>query len=160
LGNLNFGFPPVKIGGQVFRASIFGFRVYLKSKEQKMSRVKRGTIKKKKRRSILSKAKGFVAGRSKLYTVAKDAVRKSMVYAYRDRRTKKRSFRSLWIQRINAAARSHDMTYSQLIDGLAKADVEVNRKVLADMAVNDPASFASLAEIAKKNIAVNKEKST
>ncbi|MDD5455115.1 MAG: 50S ribosomal protein L20 [Candidatus Ratteibacteria bacterium] len=117
-----------------------------------MPRVKRGTIKKKKRRSILSKAKGYVAGRSKLYTVAKDAVRKGLVYAYRDRRTRKRNFRSLWIQRINAACRSQGITYSQMIDGLAKAKIELNRKVLADIAVNDPASFASLVEIAKKNI--------
>ncbi|MBU1630373.1 MAG: 50S ribosomal protein L20, partial [Candidatus Omnitrophica bacterium] len=99
-----------------------------------MSRVKRGTIKKKKRRRILGKAKGYVDGRSKLYTVAKDAVQKGLVYAYRDRRTKKRNFRSLWIQRINAATRSQGITYSQLIDGLAKASVEINRKMLAEMA--------------------------
>jgi large subunit ribosomal protein L20 len=117
-----------------------------------MSRVKRGTIKKKKRRSILSKAKGYVAGRSKLYTVAKDAVQKGLVYAYRDRRTRKRNFRSLWIQRINAATRSQGITYSQLVDGLAKAKIELNRKILADIAVNDPASFSSLVGIAKKHI--------
>ena len=117
-----------------------------------MPRVKRGIIKKKKRRRILAKAKGYYAGRSKLYTVAKDAVQKGLVYAYRDRRTRKRNFRSLWIQRINAACRSQGITYSQLIDGLAKSQIELNRKVLADIAVNDPASFSALVEIAKKNI--------
>jgi large subunit ribosomal protein L20 len=117
-----------------------------------MARVKRGTIKKKKRRKILSQAKGYVAGRSKLYTVAKPAVEKGLAYAYRDRRTRKREFRALWIERINAASRSHDITYSQLIDGLAKAKIEINRKVLAEMAVNDPASFSSLVEVAKKHI--------
>jgi len=125
-----------------------------------MPRVKRGTIKKKKRRRILGQAKGYVAGRSKLYTVAKDAVQKGLVYAYRDRRTRKRNFRSLWIERINAAARNHDITYSQLIDGLAKANVEINRKVLADMAVNDSASFSSLVEIAKKHITVKPAKAS
>jgi large subunit ribosomal protein L20 len=119
-----------------------------------MSRVKRGTIKKKKRRKVLSQAKGYVAGRSKLYTVAKDAVQKGLIYAYRDRRTRKRNFRSLWIQRINAATRSQGITYSQLIDGLAKAKIEINRKMLADMAVKDPASFSLLVEMAKKHITV------
>jgi large subunit ribosomal protein L20 len=122
-----------------------------------MARVKRGTIKKKKRRKVLSQAKGYVAGRSKLYTVAKTAVEKGLIYAYRDRRTKKRNFRSLWIERINAASRSHDITYSQLINGLAKANVEINRKMLADMAVNDPDSFSSLVEVAKKHITSNAE---
>jgi len=125
-----------------------------------MPRVKRGTIKKKKRRKILGQAKGYVAGRSKLYTVAKDAVQKGLVYAYRDRRVRKRNFRSLWIERINAAARNHDITYSQFIDGLAKANVEINRKVLADMAVNDSASFSSLVEIAKKHITVKPAKAS
>ncbi|MBU0534248.1 MAG: 50S ribosomal protein L20 [Candidatus Omnitrophica bacterium] len=125
-----------------------------------MSRVKRGTIKKKKRRRILGKAKGYVAGRSKLYTVAKDAVQKGLVYAYRDRRTKKRNFRSLWIQRINAATRSQGITYSQLIDGLAKANVEINRKMLAEMAVNAPESFSALVEIAKKHITVKPAKAS
>ncbi len=117
-----------------------------------MSRVKRGTIKKKKRRAILSQAKGYRGARSKLYTVAKTAVERALVYAYRDRRRRKRQFRSLWIERINAACRSQGIIYSQLIDGLAKAKIEIDRKVLADMAVNDPASFSSLVEIAKKHI--------
>ncbi len=125
-----------------------------------MPRVKRGTIKKKKRRRVLGQAKGYVAGRSKLYTTAKDAVRKGLVYAYRDRRTRKRNFRSLWIQRINAACRSQDMTYSQLIDGLAKAKIEINRKMLADMTVNDPASFSALVEVAKKHIEVKPVKAS
>ena len=125
-----------------------------------MSRVKRGTIKKKKRRRILSQAKGYVAGRSKLYTVAKDAVQKGLLYAYRDRRTRKRNFRSLWIQRLNAASRNHGITYSQLIDGLAKAKIEINRKMLADIAVNDPVSFSSLVEVAKKHITVKPAKAS
>lgn len=117
-----------------------------------MSRVKRGTLKKKKRRAILSQAKGYVAGRSKLYTVAKAAVEKGLVFAYRDRKRRKRQFRSLWIERINAACRSQGIIYSQLIDGLAKAKIEIDRKILADMAVNDPVSFSLLVEIAKKHI--------
>ena len=107
---------------------------------------------KKKRRAVLSQAKGYVGARSKLYTVAKAAVERGLVYAYRDRKRRKRQFRSLWIERINAASRSQDITYSQLIDGLAKAKIEIDRKILADMAVNDPASFSSLVEIAKKHI--------
>ena len=117
-----------------------------------MPRVKRGTIKKKKRRRVLSQAKGYVAGRSKLYTVAKDAVNKGLVYAYRDRRTRKRNFRGLWIQRINAATRAQGITYSQLINGLSKAKIEINRKILADLAVSEPESFSALVEVAKKNI--------
>ena len=117
-----------------------------------MSRVKRGTIKKKKRRAVLSQAKGYVGARSKLYTVAKAAVERGLVYAYRDRKRRKRQFRSLWIERINAASRSQGITYSQLIDGLAKAKIEINRKMLADLAVTDPESFSSLVEVAKKHI--------
>ncbi|HIE44479.1 MAG TPA: 50S ribosomal protein L20 [Candidatus Omnitrophica bacterium] len=118
-----------------------------------MPRVKRGIIKKKKRRKILSQAKGYVGGRSKLYTVAKSAVEKGLTYAYRDRRRKKREFRSLWIERINAASRNHDITYSQLMYGLGKAKLGINRKMLAEIALNDPASFSSLVEVAKKHIA-------
>ena len=125
-----------------------------------MPRVKRGTIKKKKRRRVLSKAKGYVAGRSKLYTVAKDAVQKGLVYAYRDRRTRKRNFRGLWIQRINAACRPQGITYSQLINGLAKAKIEINRKILADLAVNEPASFSELVEVAKKHTAAKPAKAS
>lgn len=117
-----------------------------------MSRVKRGTIKKKKRRKYLSQARGYVAGRSKLYTVARAAVERGLAYAYRDRRTKKREIRALWIERINAASRANGLTYSQFMNGLSKAKVDINRKVLADMAVNDPTSFSSLVEVAKKHI--------
>ena len=120
-----------------------------------MARVKRGTIKKKKRRKILSQAKGYVGGRGKLYTVARKAVEKGLIYAYRDRRKKKGEFRGLWIERINASARNHGITYSQFMNGLTKANIEINRKVLAEMAVNDPASFTSLVELAKRHLSPN-----
>jgi len=114
-----------------------------------MPRVKRGTIKSKKHRKVLSQAKGYVGGRSKLYRTAKEAVARALAYAYRDRRRKKRDFRKLWIERINAGARKEGLKYSELIAGLQKANIELNRKILADMAVNDPASFSSLVEVAK-----------
>jgi large subunit ribosomal protein L20 len=91
-------------------------------------------------------------GRSKLYKSAKENVERGLRYAYRDRRQKKRDFRRLWIVRINAAARTHDLSYSRFMSGLKKAGVEINRKVLADLAVRDPAAFGELAEVAKKSL--------
>lgn len=114
-----------------------------------MARVKRGVTAKARHRKILSKAKGYYGARRKIFRVAKQAVIKAGQYAYRDRRQRKRQFRSLWIVRINAAARDNGLSYSRLINGLKRADIDVDRKVLADIAVHDPEGFAALAEAAK-----------
>ncbi len=117
-----------------------------------MSRVKRGKTSQRRKKRIMKQAKGFVGARSRLFRTAVEAVEKSMKYAYRDRKQRKRQFRRLWITRINAAARMNDLSYSQLINGLTKSNVEVDRKMLAEMAVNDPAGFAELAEKAKAGL--------
>ncbi len=114
-----------------------------------MARVKRGVIAKARHKKVLDKAKGYYGARRKSYRVAKQAVTKSGQYAYRDRRQRKRQFRALWIARINAGARLHGLSYSRLIDGLKKAEVEIDRKVLADLAVHDAAAFGAIAETAK-----------
>ena len=114
-----------------------------------MARVKRAVNAQKKRRSTLEKASGYRGQRSRLYRKAKEQVTHSLVYAYRDRRARKGDFRKLWIQRINAGARAEGMTYNRLIQGLKLAGVEVDRRVLADMAVNDAAAFAALVQVAK-----------
>lgn len=113
-----------------------------------MPRAKNNVASRRRRKKILKQAKGYRGGRSKQIRTAKDAVDRAGQYAYRDRRQKKRSFRALWIVRINAAAREHGTTYSQLISGLNKAGVEVNRKVLADLAVTSPDAFKALVETA------------
>jgi large subunit ribosomal protein L20 len=117
-----------------------------------VARVKRAVNAQKKRRVTLERASGYRGQRSRLYRKAKEQVTHSLVYSYRDRRAKKGEFRKLWIQRINAAARAHGMTYNRFIQGLKAAGVEVDRKILADMAVNDTATFASLVELAKANV--------
>lgn len=114
-----------------------------------MTRVKRSVHAKKKRRETLERAKGFRGGANSHYKKAKEAVLKADSYAYRDRRNKKRDFRRLWITRINAAARLNGMSYSQFIHGVQAAGLELDRKVLADMAVRDPEGFAGIAEVAK-----------
>mgnify|MGYP005672850567 CR=1 FL=1 len=114
-----------------------------------MPRVKRGVTAKARHKKVLKKAKGYYGARSRVYRVAKQAVIKAAQYAYRDRRQRKRQFRALWIQRINAAARLNGLSYSRFVNGLLKADIEVDRKVLADIAVNDAKGFSSLAEKAK-----------
>ncbi len=96
-------------------------------------------------------AKGYVSGRRRLYRTAVDAVHRALAYAYRDRRTRKRDFRRLWISRINAAARIHGLSYSRLMDALRKAHVELDRKILADLAVNDPGAFSKIVEMAKSS---------
>ena len=111
-------------------------------------RVKRGTKRVKRRRKILKQAKGYYGTKSKAHRVAKLAVEKSLSYAYRDRRVRKREMRKLWIVRINAAARQHGLSYSRLIAGLKAAEIEVNRKMLADLAVNDADGFKAIAEAA------------
>jgi large subunit ribosomal protein L20 len=118
-----------------------------------MARVKRGVTAKARHKKVLGKAKGYYGARSKLFKTAKQAVIKAGQYAYRDRRQRKRQFRALWITRINAAARLHDMSYSVLINGLNKADIEIDRKVLADIAVHDPDAFGAIAAQAKSALA-------
>lgn len=114
-----------------------------------MPRVKRGVTARAKHKKVLKKAKGYYGARSRVYRVATQAVTKAGQYAYRDRRQKKRQFRQLWIVRINAAARQFDLSYSRFIDGMNKAGIEIDRKVLADLAVNDIDAFGQIAEKAK-----------
>ena len=118
-----------------------------------MPRVKRGVTAHAKHKKIIEQAKGYYGRRKNVFRVAKQAVTKAEQYAYRDRRQRKRQFRSLWIVRINAAARLNGLSYSRLIDGLNKASIEVDRKVLADLAVFDKNAFAALAEQAKASLA-------
>ncbi|MEE2691051.1 MAG: 50S ribosomal protein L20 [Pseudomonadota bacterium] len=118
-----------------------------------MSRVKRGVTAHARHKKILKKAKGYYGRRKNTFRVANQAVEKAGQYAYRDRRVRKRNFRALWIQRINAGARELGLTYSRLIDGLAKAGIEVDRKVLADIAVKEPEAFKAIAEKAKAALA-------
>jgi large subunit ribosomal protein L20 len=118
-----------------------------------MSRVKRGVNARARHKKVLGKAKGYYGARRKVFRVAKQAVTKAGQYAYRDRRQRKRQFRALWIARINAAARENGLSYSRMIDGLNKANIEVDRKVLADLAVFDKPGFSALAEKAKASLA-------
>lgn len=115
-----------------------------------MARVKRGVNAKKRHNNILKQAKGYFGAKSKLYRTANQAVMKSLNYSYIGRKQRKRDFRKLWITRINAAARLNGMSYSKFISGLKKANVNINRKMLSEMAINDPAGFAKLVEIAKE----------
>ena len=114
-----------------------------------MPRVKSNVVRLARKKKIMEAAKGYRGGRSKLWKAAKESVERGWAYAYRDRKQKKRQFRRLWITRINAAARQHDLSYNVFMNGLKKAGVEVNRKVLADLAIRDPAAFAKLTELAK-----------
>ena len=115
-----------------------------------MARVKNAVNAQKKRRVVLERAEGYRGQRSRLYRKAKEQVTHSLVYSFRDRRAKKGEFRRLWIQRINAASRANGLTYNRLIQGLALAGVEVDRRILAELAVNEPATFAALVQTAKK----------
>ena len=119
-----------------------------------MARVKRAVNAQKKRRAVLEAASGYRGQRSRLYRKAKEQVTHSLVYAYADRRARKGEFRQLWIQRINAGARANGMTYNRFIQGLKEAGVEVDRRVLSELATNDPAAFASLVEVARKHATV------
>ena len=116
-----------------------------------MPRAKRGFKARRRRNKVLKLAKGYYGGRSRLFRTATEAVDRALDYAYRDRRQKKRSFRGIWIARINAAARLSDMSYSQFMHGLKAADIDLDRKVLAEMAVADPAGFSKIVESAKKH---------
>jgi large subunit ribosomal protein L20 len=117
-----------------------------------VARVKRAVNAHKKRRVVLERASGYRGQRSRLYRKAKEQVAHSLAYSYRDRRAKKGEFRKLWIQRINAAARANGITYNRFVQGLKAAGVEVDRKILADLAVNDPAAFTALVEVARRNL--------
>jgi len=114
-----------------------------------MPRSRNAVASRKRRKKILKQAKGYFGARSKVYTVAKNAVEKGLLYAYRDRRNKKRNFRRLWIARINAAARAEGMTYSTFIHGLKQNEITLNRKVLADLAMNEPTTFKAIVEKVK-----------
>ncbi|MEL6487627.1 MAG: 50S ribosomal protein L20 [Pseudomonadota bacterium] len=118
-----------------------------------MSRVKGGPASHARHRKIISQAKGYRGRRKNIFSAANQAVEKAGQYAYRDRKARKREFRKLWIQRINAAARLHDLTYSQFINGLTKAGIEVDRKMLADLAAREPQAFEAIAAEAKKALA-------
>lgn len=117
-----------------------------------MARVKRGVQARARHKKVLKEAKGYYGARRKVFRVAKQAVIKAGQYSYRDRRQRKRQFRQLWIVRINAAARECGLSYSRFMDGLNKAEIEIDRKVLADLAVHDPAAFGALAERAKASL--------
>lgn len=118
-----------------------------------MSRVKTGTVRRARHKKILDAAKGYYGARSRLFKTANQAVEKAGQYAYRDRKARKRNFRALWIQRINAAVREHGMTYSVFINGLDRAGIEVDRKMLADLAAREPAAFAAIVAQAKGALA-------
>ena len=115
-------------------------------------RVKRGYKARRRRKKVLKLAKGYRGGRSKLYRTAADAVDKALMYAYRDRKARKRDFRQLWIARINAAARMNDLSYSKFMHGLKLADVQLDRKVLAELAISDPSGFAQIAKLASQRL--------
>ncbi len=117
-----------------------------------MARVKRAVAGKKHRRAVLASAKGYYGNKSRSYRAANEQVMHSLQYAYRDRRARKGEFRKLWIQRINAASRQHGLSYSRFISGLKAAEVDVDRKVLADLAVREPAAFAALVDVAREHI--------
>ena len=117
-----------------------------------MPRVKGGTVTRKRRKKVLKLAKGYFGSKHTLYKVANQQVMKSLMYAYRDRRQKKRDFRKLWVTRINAAARMNGLSYSRLMHGLKLAGIEVNRKMLSELAISDEKAFAELATVAKQNL--------
>jgi large subunit ribosomal protein L20 len=117
-----------------------------------MPRVKHAVATNRRKKKVIKKTRGFWGARSRLYRTAQEALNRAQVYAYRDRRTRKRDFRRLWIARVNAAARLNGLSYSQFICGLDRAGVEVNRKLLADMAVRDPKAFAAVAEQARAHL--------
>jgi len=122
-----------------------------------MPRVKSSVTSRRRHKKFLKQAKGYWGGRSRLYRTAREAVERSWSYAFRDRKVKKRDFRGLWISRINAAARIHNLSYSKFIDGLNKANVGLNRKVLADLAVREPTTFKELAKVAKDGLKLKAE---
>ena len=125
-----------------------------------MPRVKKGSTSKQRRKRVLKFAKGFRGASGNLYRLATESVNKALNYAYRDRRVKKREFRKLWITRINAAVRAKNINYSQFIFGLKKANIDVDRKILSELAINNPDNFSELVNIAKEQISLNTDNST
>jgi len=117
-----------------------------------MTRIKRGTVKKRKHKKILKEARGYYGAKKRSYRLAKEQLLKSLKYSYIDRKNRKRTFRRLWIIRINAAARLNGISYNEFINGLKKANVEINRKMLSEIAVGDPTAFQKLTEVAKKQV--------
>lgn len=117
-----------------------------------MTRIKRGTVKKRKHKKILKEARGYYGAKKRSYRLAKEQLLKSLKYSYIDRKNRKRTFRRLWIIRINAAARLNGISYNEFINGLKKANVEINRKMLSEIAVEDPTAFQKLTEVAKKQV--------
>jgi large subunit ribosomal protein L20 len=117
-----------------------------------MPRAKNSVASRRRRKKVLKQARGYFGARGRLFRTAREAVNRAQAYAYRDRRNRKRDFRRLWIARINAAARLHGLSYSQLMNGLSRADIAVNRKILADLAVRDPGAFASIVEEARSHL--------
>jgi len=117
-----------------------------------VTRIKRGLVKKKKHKKVLKDAKGYYGPGSKNYRAAKEQLLKSLSYSYRDRKNRKRNFRRLWITRINAAARSNGLSYNEFINGLKKANIEINRKMLSELAISEIAAFKELVEVAKKQV--------
>ena len=117
-----------------------------------MTRIKRGTVKKRKHKKILKEARGYYGAKNRSYRLAKEQLLKSLKYSYIDRKNRKRTFRRLWITRINAAARLNGVSYNEFINGLKKANVEINRKMLSEIAVKDPTAFQKLTEVAKKKV--------
>jgi large subunit ribosomal protein L20 len=117
-----------------------------------MARVSRGTRGSRRRKKVLKMAKGYRGGRGRLFRTATEAVNRAMHYAYRDRKVRKREFRRLWITRINAAARLNGLSYSQFMNGLKRAKVSIDRKILSDLAISDPAGFTKIAQLAKENL--------
>ena len=136
----------------LFKSDGDNVKKFSHSRSASMARVKRGVTAHAKHKKVLKAAKGFYGRRKNTIRIAKQAVEKSMQYAYRDRKNKKRTFRALWIQRLNAAVREHGLTYSRFIDGLGKAGIEVDRKVLSEMAIHEPAAFAAYVERAKASL--------
>ena len=118
-----------------------------------MTRIKRGTVKNRRHKKVLKEARGYTGSKSRTFKSAKQQLMKSMSYSYRDRKNNKRNFRRLWITRINAAARLNGLSYNEFINGLKKASVEINRKMLSEIAISDPDAFKELTEIAKKQTA-------
>ncbi|MBN2073504.1 MAG: 50S ribosomal protein L20 [Actinobacteria bacterium] len=117
-----------------------------------MARIKRGVVKKRKHSKVLKEASGYYGSKSRSYRIAKEQLLKSLSYSYRDRKNRKRNFRRLWIIRINAAARSNGLSYNEFINGLKKASIEINRKMLSEIAIKDPAAFKELTDTVKKHI--------
>jgi large subunit ribosomal protein L20 len=137
---------------QTFGIDVSALKKYVAKDRSRTMRVKRGFKARKRRKKVLKLAKGFRGGRSKLFRTAADAVDKALMYAYRDRRVRKRDFRRLWIARINAAARMNNLSYSKFMNGLKRANIALDRKILAELAVADPSGFSQISNLATEHL--------